>query len=239
MKKMKLAFAAVAFAISGFANATVITVSTSGMLDSGQDTLGLFGAPGRNLANLPYALTVTFGFDSPERNFSGPNGSAGSTREPFVAVLIIDGVRYADFIDQISTSQISMLLPKSGASGINFDSRGSDAAGTFFNAHAVISQNIYTDTLTDYLNVPLQGTAAITLQLTAHKASDILKDSNPSTFVLNGDPATLTPPVPPAPPVPDPAPLSGPTPVPEPTSAMLFGAGLLGFAALRRRQSRH
>jgi len=239
MKKMKLAFAAVAFAISGFANATVISVSASGTLDSGLDTLGIFGAPGRNLANSPYAFTVTFGFDSPERNLSGPNGSYRATREPFVAVLTIDGVRYADFIDQLNLSAISIQLPASGASGISFDSRGRDAAGTMFNAHAVISQNIPSDPFTNYLNVPLQGTAAIFLQIATSKETDILRDSDPTTFVLNGDPATLTPPVPPAPPVSDPTPPSDPTPVPEPASAMLFGAGLLGFAALRRRQSRN
>lgn len=232
---MKLAFAAVAFAISGLANGTVITVTTSGTIDSGQDTLGLFGTPGRNLANLPYVMTVTGEFDRPSSNFAGPNGSHGATNEPFVAVVIIDGVRYANFIDHTSTLGITMLLPNSGKPGIGFNTSGRDANGTLVSVHDVISQNIFSDSLTDYQNVPVTGTSDITLQIATSKAFVMFKDSDPTTFVMNGDPATLTPS---APPVSDHPPPSGSTPVPEPTSAMLFGAGLFGFAALRRRQSR-
>jgi len=238
MKKMKLAFAAVGFVISGFANATVVTVSMSGMIDSGNDTIGLFGTPGRNLANLPYAVTVTFGIDNPTTLHKYANSSYVATQEPFVAVVIIDGVRYANFVDH-DQSILSMRLPVTGFNanpGISFSTVGRDTAGTLVSVHGSVSQDIFTTSLTDYLNVPLQGTAAFTLQIATSKLGEILKDSNPSTFVLNGDPATLTPP---APLVPDPAPSSGTTPVPEPTSVMLFGAGLLGFAALRRRQSRY
>lgn len=235
MKKMKLAFASVAFAVATLANATVITVSTSGTIDSGKDTIGLFGTPGRNLANLPYVMTVTVGFDSPSRNFTGPNGSNGATSEPFVAVVTIDGVRYANFIDHTSSMGLTMLLPRSGKPGIGFNASGRDAAGTLVSVHDVISQDIFTNSLTDYLNVPVHGTSDITLQIATSNAYVMFKDSDPTTYVMNGDPATLTPPVPPIPPASDPAPPSGTTPVPEPTSAMLFGAGLLGFAALRRR----
>jgi hypothetical protein len=235
MTKMKLAFAAVAFAISGFANATVITLSVSGTIDSGKDSLGYFGAVGRNLANLPYDLTITFGFDSPYINYAGPNGSAVGARESVVVVMTVDGVRYADLLDQHTNAQIGMQQP--GSPGIHFGISGYDAAGNAFLSYGVIPQNMSPITLTDYLNVPLQGKADLTFQFAGYKTTgEMFKDSNPSTFILNGDAATLTPP---APPVPDPALPTGPTPVPEPTSAMLFGAGLLGFAALRRRQSRH
>jgi hypothetical protein len=233
MRKMKLAFAAVAFAISGLANATAITLSVSGTIDSGRDYLGYFGAVGRNLANLPYALTVTFGFDSPSINYARPTGSAVRTSEPIVAVMTIDGIRHADLMDQRSNSQIAMQVP--GHPGIQFGISGYDAAGNYFNTFGKIVQDMSPITLTDYLNVPLQGEADLTFWF-AGRTGETLKDSNPATFVLNGDAATLTPP---AAPVPDPTPPSGPTSVPEPTSAMLFGAGLLGFAALRRRQSRY
>jgi len=235
MKKMKSTFAVVAFAISGFANATVITLGVSGTIDSGRDTLGYFGAIGRNLANLPYALTVTFGFDSPYINYAKPTGSAVGTREPIIVVMTIDGVRHADLMDQRSNSQIAMQQP--GSPGIQFGISGYDAAGDYFNAYGKIPQSMSPIPLTDYLNVPLQGKADLTFQFAGYKTTgEMFKDSNPATFVLNGDAATLTPP---AAPVPDPTPPSGPASVPEPTSVMLFGAGLLGFAALRRRQSRH
>jgi hypothetical protein len=235
MKKMKLAFAAVAFAMAGLANATVITVSTTGTIDSGKDTLGLFGTPGGDLAGLPYVLTVTTGFDSPDRYYTFPNGSFGATREPFVAAVTVEGRRYAYLIVQANQTDLSMRLPISGNSGITFAAVGRDDAGTLIAVNQIVSQDIFTDTLTDYLNVPVQGTSSIVLQVGTSQGSTIFRDSDPPTFVLNGDPATLTPP---APPVSDPTPPSGLTPVPEPTSAMLFGAGLLGFATLRRRQSR-
>ena len=238
MKKMKLAFAAVAFALSGFANATVITLSVSGTIDSGQDSLGYFGTRGRNLANLPYDLTITFGFDHPSINYAKPTGSAVRTNEPIVVEMTIDGVKHADVMDQRSHSQIAMQVP--GNPGIQFGISGYDVGGNYCNAFGKIPESMSPIPLTDYLNVPLQVKADLTFQFAGYKTTgEMFKDSNPTSFVLNGDAAPQTPPVPPAPPVPDPVPPSGPTPVPEPTTAMLLGAGLLGFAALRRRQSRY
>ena len=233
MKKMKLAFAAVAFAISGLANATAITLSVSGTIDSGQDRLGYFGTIGRNLANLPYALTVTFGFDSPFINYVRPTHSAVGTKEPIIISMTIDGITHTDLIDQRNHSQIGM--DASGIPEIDFDIAGYDTAGHYFSTFGKILENMSPTALTDYLNVPLQGKAELTFFFAEHTGEGF-KDYNPESFVLNGDAA---PPTPPAAPVPDPTPPSRPTSVPEPTSAMLFGAGLLSFAALRRRRSRY
>jgi hypothetical protein len=205
----------------------------SGTIDSGRDPLGYFGAVGRNLANLPYALTVTFGFDNPSMNYAGPITSAVRSREPFVFVMTIDGIRHAALMDQRTNSQIDSQV--SAPQGILFGISGYDATGNYFNTNGKILQNMSPIKLTDYLNLPLQGKADLTFWF-AGSTGEVFKDSNPETFVLNGDAATL---IPPAAPVPDPTPPSGPTSVPEPTSAMLFGAGLLGVAALRRRQSRY
>ena len=234
MKKIKFGVFAVAFAIAGLANATVITITTSGTIDSGKDAMGLFGTPGRDLANLPYVMTVTVGFDSPSSNYTNVNGSHGATREPFTAVVTIDGVRYADFVDHTVSSGLTMLLPISGQPGIGFAASGRDAAGTLVSLHDVIEQDIFTKSMTNYLNVRVQGKSDIALQIATNKTYVMFKDSDPSTFVMNGDPATL---IPPAPPISSPMPPATPTPVPEPTSALLFGASLLGFAAVRRLQS--
>jgi hypothetical protein len=96
MKKTFLASAmsAMLIAMSGVAQAAIVSVTYSGKVTSGVDTTGVFGAPGVNLAGLPF--TVKYVFDTARGavtmgppQFSAIGGAAAGTASPSIATLVV------------------------------------------------------------------------------------------------------------------------------------------------------
>ncbi|MBY6242495.1 hypothetical protein [Methylosinus sp. Sm6] len=81
-------------AMSGFAQAAIVQVTYSGNVSSGVDTTGVFGAPGVNLAGLPF--TVYYVFDTARGavtmgppQFSAVGGAANGTTSPSITTLVV------------------------------------------------------------------------------------------------------------------------------------------------------
>jgi hypothetical protein len=242
MKKM-LAFAVTAIATMNFANASVFTMSSTGTVYNGVDTLGLFGTPGRKLDKLPFSLTVSVELDGTVKYSNVPlQYSQLKATTPYVVALSIGGVDYvtsATSGDQSTAALINSYSNNQGGSvdgGSLFDS-GYDALGRWVYVRQLFHiYGLRSTSLTQYLQIG-SGDANADFQVGSGSNSSYFHAYGPIMFTINGTPATLPEPVPEPVPVANPAPVPHPAPVPEPASAMLFGAGLLGLAALRRRQS--
>ena len=122
--------------------------------------------------------------------------------------------------------------------GLAMGANGTDALGRWVHVNeSLTTYGIRSNSLTQYLQTTSRNNSSINFQIGTGPGAtgfNALGVYNPIVFTVNGVPATL-----PAPePVPDPTPAPDPSPVPEPATAMLFGVGLLGVAALRRRMSR-
>jgi len=232
MKKMKLAFAALTFAVAGVANATVVTMSMSGRINVGDDFLGLFGTT-RNLNGRPATLTISVEYDAPYQYVTNPGKAyLVGTHESFNVAVDLAGTTYKfSFADAANST---VLLSASG--GVRLHSTAIDAFGRPVRFDEFMSQPLHAVSLTDYQYIPLRDSSvlreaafSVGTGTGSYTSFDIV---NSNAVILNGDPVTLPPPEP----ILDPLPVPGPASVPEPASAMLFGVGLLGLATLRHRR---
>jgi hypothetical protein len=242
MMKKKVIFAAVAFALMNVANASVFTLSSSGVLKSGADPLGLFGEAGRSLIGLPFSLTVTMDLDETARySIQGLEYSSVRATSPYIVAATVGGYDYAfsvpNTIQDFAEIGAYQAANPPDSAHVSLAADGYDQFGRFnYVSQLFRTTAIRSNSLTQYFQTRFfEG--AITFQVNdgtkrTYFGGQYFDGFGLDTFTINGTPATL--PVP----VPDPVPGPAPTPVPEPASAMLFGAGLLGLAALRRRQSR-
>lgn len=240
MKIATLAFAAAAFAVTNCANATIFSVGTEGTVHSGTDTLGIFSNPGTKLDGLPYSLTVSFDLDETAQYHRDPSRyTSASAAVPFIVALAVGAYNYAfevtdnlheyvQITNELSTNQGTVDAVSAGATGTDWAGRPV-RVNQFFTTYGIRSNS-----LTQYLQMRTDDTMVATFQIGNGTSSTGFNVYGPVIFTVNGTPAAL-----PAPePIPDPTPVPDPHPVPEPASAMLFGAGLLGFAVLRHRRFR-
>jgi hypothetical protein len=232
--------AAAACAVTNYANATLFTVSTAGVVKVGADKLGVFGSPGAKLDGLSYSLAVSFDLDATARYERDPlRYTRAYATVPFIVALTMGDVSYAFQVsDNPHDSAIinnAFSTNHGTADSVISGATGTDAMGRWVNiSQQFTTYGIRSNSLTQYLQMQTSGgTTNANFQIGSGAASTAFYAYGPVMFTVNGTPATL-----PAPePVPDPTPLPDPSPLPEPASVMLFGAGLLGVAALRRRQS--
>ncbi|WP_198119751.1 PEP-CTERM sorting domain-containing protein [Massilia rhizosphaerae] len=224
MKKVKLAVVATALAVAGFANATVMTVSMSGVISLGHDNLGLFSGKGI-LGGLPYVLTVSADLDAPVKYTRSPgNYTTEMSSGPFAVSATVDGVTYTFGVTDGVTMNESVISPYS----LSLWGGGIDALGRQVRVQETVSQAVHTDSLIDFLYLPSPQNPIVQFSVGSGTASTQFNAFNATALIMNGDPVTLPAPVPPP----------GPVPVPEPATATLFGAGLLGVVVLRRRKRR-
>jgi hypothetical protein len=231
---MKLAVAAAAWAVMNVASASVFTMSSTGIVKVGVDDRGLFSAPGTKLNGLPFALTVTLELDDTAVYSIYPaQYSAVKATTPYVVALTVGDYHYAFRVTDRAQTQAD-LVNGGGGNQAALYANGYDDLGRINVIRMVLNQaNLRSNSLSQYLELPANS-ANTNFQIGSGAGSTGFYAYAPGTFTINGTPATL-----PAPdPIPDPAPAPNPSAVPEPATAMLFGAGLLGVAALRRRRSR-
>lgn len=226
LKKTKFALAGLALATATTANATVLTVSMSGYINTGSDYLGLF-LPWKGVARgQPYSLTVSVNWDMSSHYKSSSGSTSIETSGPFVVSATVAGVNYTFGV----VDNVDMHAYVSTSGGVTLFGTGTDAFGRQVHIQESVTQAIQTKSLTDYLSVSGLGDSMASFSVgTGPSTGFDAVDRQNRTFVMNGAPATLPLPTPIA--VPQPA----SNPVPEPATAMLFGAGLLGLATLRRR----
>ncbi|WP_198118922.1 PEP-CTERM sorting domain-containing protein [Massilia rhizosphaerae] len=229
----KFAFATLAFAVAGVANATVMTLSMSGYINNGYDSLGLFG--GNGALGGKYTLTVSVDLDRPIHYSSSPGSYAGEdSTGPFNVAATVNGITYTFAV----ANNVSMYEGVS-TSGVLLYGTGTDELGRLVTLHESVMQRMAVTSLTDYMYLSSPPTPIpdpiVSLRIGSGNAVTLFNSYIARTVILNGDPVTL-----PQSAAPAPGPTASPasTSVPEPASALLFGAGLLGLAGLRRRKNR-
>jgi hypothetical protein len=241
LKIATLAFAAAVLAVMNCANATIFTASTEGVVKHGADRMGLFGNAGATLDALPFYLAVSFDLDDTARYDRDPlRYTHASATVPFIVALTVGAYNYAfkvtDNAREAAYIQNAFSTNEGTSDGVMTAVTGTDSAGRYVHIdQSFTTYGIRSNSLTQYLQTKTsEGITNTNFQIGWGAASIAFYAYGPVIFTVNGTPATL-----PAPePIPDPTPVPDPhpVPVPEPASAMLFGAGLLGFAVLRRRR---
>ena len=235
---MRWVAACAAFTVAGLANATVFTMSTSGIIYNGTDKLGLFGAPGKDLRQLPFELTVSIDLDSTARYNTDPLRASGfNTFAPFVFAVTVGGATYVDRVSAGtgSSGYISNAYSTNSGTydGADLNNGGNDEFGRQVSLRQFFAgYGIRSNSLTQYLQIRASNTnvdfsvhyaGQTGTQFQVYGPVNVPQASyGPVTFTINGAPATLPP----------------TNPVPEPASALLLGAGLLGIGALRQRRRR-
>mgnify|MGYP005809444165 CR=1 FL=1 len=208
------------------ASASVFTMSSTGTVKVGVDDQGLFSAKGTKLDGLPFALTVTMELDDTALYSIYPDQySQVKATTPYVVALTVGNYHYALRVTDRVQAQAD-LVNGGGSNQAALYAYGYDGLGRVNAIRMVLRDtSLRSNSLSQYLELPA-NTANTDFQIGSGAGSTGFYAYAPGMFTINGATATM------------PAPAPNPNPVPEPASAMLFGAGLLGFAALRRRSCR-
>ena len=232
LKKLKLVAATAAFLGMSLANASVFTMSSTGIVKVGIDDQGVFSAKGTKLNGLPFALTVTLELDDTAVYSIYPaQYSEVKVTTPYVVALTVGDYHYAFKVTDGVQAQAD-LVNGGGSNQAALYAYGYDVLGRVNVIRMALNgAGLRSNSLTQYLQVPANS-ANTDFQIGSGAGATGFYAYAPGTFTINGAPATV-----PAP-TPDPSPASNPNPVPEPASAMLLGVGLLGIAGLRLRRFR-
>lgn len=231
MRFLKLLAAFAAILVINSANASLLTFTTTGVTDLnngyGYDGLGLFGAAGNSLRGVAFSLSVTMSLDefvdlnTPDRAYTGYKSV-----KPVTYSAVVGGHSYSSTFIPDSYAWTYSYADRSklgaGYDNLGMDTRGTDALG----GRASIIQDLlgYTSIVGDVdpFSQPFDYATG----------SDIREFL---VFVVAGADGTQTH-----------FSASGPVKisirneadhsVPEPTTMVLFGAGLLAVASIRRRR---
>ena len=215
-------------ALAGQAQAEIYHLNTTGKIDSGVDTRGLFGTSGADLSG--HAYSVTFTFDPGLLDFVDVNEALYQSRlyigDIGIAEVTIDGVSYAYNADGIGQfTFLKFAIDPSVTTGGISNSFGATLGG----AGGYLSMGLFSAT---HFSDSVELTALFDYTLSDADHAIPLSDANywdggDFKFTFRPDTVSLTS---------EPGTLAG---VPEPTSwaLMITGFGLAGVAVRARRRA--
>lgn len=216
---------ALGFGAATVSSAAVLTFNATGTSYNGTDTLGVFGTPGRDLAGIPFSVSMSF---DTALNATNTYGYTGGTA-PGAGRITVGGASYT--VNNLAlSSRASMSSPRSFWATIwGMDSNGvsnyfsldgtTAAAPAFGNALNFDAGFRYVPVAADFFRFGFSKGGSF--------------PTNTYLNVLNLSFLELV--VSPSPPLVPPAP-EDPTDVPEPNGAWLLGLGLAVLLVRKGRQ---
>lgn len=238
MSILKRTIVAVVTLLTGFvvvpASATVFSYSSSSVIDNGNgyDGLGLFGSAGASLVGATYTLTTTFDTDGNSYTVdNGYNENWSTGAAPFHFSLKVNGITYSGASFGITASE-GIIANTLSATNTNFDwaitnDYSYDTSGNFL----WITQQIqsYTDPFVgqsrnfgesrSYSSIADATSSDYFSFSNSHGITFLNTSGHTALIQINGGPDQSAN-------------------VPEPESIVLFGIGMLGFAASRRKRAK-
>lgn len=209
------------------AQATIVTTTSTGVISSGQDDLSLFGAAGGDLTGLRFQMRISVDIDTNRRDTnpgSAYDDSFGSAPIAFSAT--IGNVTYTNTFNGWNDQYVSNGLSQQNGNYpfdeiYGYGNGGNDDPTVSFNATHYIRSN----------SAALEGlTMNLLDDLTYHFATG---DTGYARFTYSNSLGTTTFSA-----TPDFISLNDGASVPEPATLGIFGLGLAGLAASRRKRAR-